>query len=236
MKPFTLPDAWDDVNGNGQYDYGEPYSPPETGYGSDFRDGVPSDNSIDPTGTTYENDLGRPILIKEGDPNDTKTNLAPSWYLPWDVPQVDGSPVVGADRYRWNIANCNTSVVRLGQEYLQETGRMKGPTKQGVQGLIEKDPDARWDVDADSLVGSVYRPWRASPRVTHIPLFDPSQYIDPGKDALVFNNITAFFIEGLRGDDVIGRFLYAAGVGVGTDGTGDASDMGPELKFVRLVE
>lgn len=235
MKPFTIPDAWDDLNGNGVYDSGEPYDPSRTGYGSDFRNGAPSDNGIDPSGTTYEEDFGRPLVIKEGDPKDAKTNLAASWYLPWDVPQVDGSPETGASRYRWNIANCNTSIVRLGDPYLQENGRMRGPTRDGVSDLIAKDAGAHWDTNADSVVGSAYRPWKASPRVIHLPLFDPTQYIDPGKDALVFNNITAFFLDGLSGDDVVGRFLFATGVGVGTDGTGGKT-VGPELKFVRLVE
>lgn len=235
MKPFTVPDAWNDLDGNGQYDTGEPYDPATTGYGSDFRNGVPSDNGIDPVGTTYEKDFGRPLVIKEGDPKDAKKSLAASWYLPWDVPQVDGSPATGASRYRWNIANCNTSVVHLGEPYMQETGRMRGPTRDGVAELVDKDPGARWDTAADSVVGSAYRPWKASPRVINIPLFDPAQYIDPGKDALEFNNITAFFLDRLSGDDVVGRFLVASGLGVGTDGTGGQT-VGPDLKFVRLVE
>jgi hypothetical protein len=232
LKPFTLPDAWDDDNENGQYDPGEHYDPPQTGYGSDWRDGQPSDNGIDPNGTTYDNDFGRPLLVKEGDANET---LVPSWYFPWDVPQVDGQPHVGADRYRWNIENCNTSVVYLGQEYMFENGGMQGPTKQGIEGLIAKDKDAEWDADADSVVGSSYRPWKASPRVVKIPLFDPTRKLEPGKKPIVFNNFTDFFIEGMQGKDVIGRFLYASGIGVGSTGTGGAVE-GPLLKYVHLVE
>lgn len=232
LKPFTLPDAWDDEDDDLAYDPGEHYDQTETGYGSDWRNGEPSHNGIDPGGTTYEDDFGRPLLVKEGDADGT---LVSSWYFPWDVPQVAGQPVVGADRYRWNIANCNTSIVQLGQAYNFENGGMQGPTKQGIEGLLAKDSEAEWDVNADSIVGSAFRPWKASPRIVKIPLFDPTQELRPGKKPIVFNNFTDFFIEGMQGKDVIGRFLYASGLGVGTTGTGGAQEA-PLLKYVHLVE
>ena len=232
LKPFTLPDGWDDKNDNGQYDPGEYYDQTKTGYGSDWRDNVPSHNGIDPTGTKYTDDFGRPLLIKEGSGQET---AVASWFYPWDVPQIEGQPVVGADRYRWNIENCNTSIVRLGEEYPFENGGMQGPTKQGIEALIAKDKDARWDVNADSVIGSLYQPWKASPRVVKIPLFDPTQKLEPGKKPIVFNNFTDFFVVGMQGKDVIGRFLTASGIGVGSTGTGGAQE-GSNLKFVHLVE
>ncbi|MCA1670882.1 MAG: pilus assembly protein TadG-related protein [Actinobacteria bacterium] len=233
MKPFAVPDAWDDTNGNDRYDDGENYAIQETGYGTDFRNGQPDDD-----GNVYTNDFGRPIVLKEGTPQEA---IVPSWYFPWDVPQTqgngsgNGNPAVGADRYRWNIANCNMSLITLGTSYLVETGNMSGPTRQGVEGLIDDDPDARWDARADSVVNSDYQPWKASPRVINLPLFDPTQPIESGKNPIVFNNITAFFLEGTQGRDVIGRFLYASGVGSGPGGAG-AAGTGPQIKFVRLIE
>jgi hypothetical protein len=232
LLPFTLPDAWDDEDENGAYDPGELYDPPQTGYGSDWRDNQPSNNGIDPNGTTYDDDFGRPLLVKEGNADET---LVASWYFPWDIPQIDGQPVVGADRYRWNIANCNTSIVQLGEKYPFENGGMQGPTRQGIEALIAKDQDAEWDVDADSIVGSAYHPWKASPRVVKIPLFDPTQELKPGKKPIVFNNFTDFFIVGMQGKDVIGRFLYASGIGVGSTGTGGA-EQGASPHYVHLVE
>lgn len=232
LKPFTLPDAWDDEDDDGVYDPGEDYDQTETGYGSDWRDGEPSHNGIDPNGTTYDDDFGRPLLVKEGD---AKQTLVSSWYFPWDIPRVDGDPPVGADRYRWNIANCNTSVVQLGEEYMFENGGMQGPTKQGIEALIAKDKDAVFDVSADSVIHSAYRPWKSSPRVVKIPLFDPTRELQPGKKPIVFNNFTDFWIDGMQGKDVIGRFLYASGLGVGSTGTGGAQE-GPFLKYVHLVE
>jgi len=116
-----------------------------------------------------------------------------------------------------------------------EPGNMVGPTRQGIEDLIAKDKNAEWDVDADSVVGSAYQPWKASPRVVKIPLFDPTQKLQPGKKPIVFNNFTDFFIVGMQGKDVIGRFLYASGIGVGSTGTGGATE-GPFLKYVHLVE
>jgi hypothetical protein len=232
LKPFAIPDAWDDENGDEVYDDGEYYNATDTGYGSDFRDGVPANNGIDPNGTTYDDDFGRPIVLKEGTPQES---IVPSWYFPWDVPQVNGAPATGANRYRWNIANCNTNPVYLGQEYMVENGNMRGPTKQGIEELIAKDPDAEWDSDADSVVNSDYHPWKASPRVGIIPLFDPTREIRPGKKPIAFNNFTAFWIEEMQGNDVIGRFLYASGVAVGNGGTGGAAE-GPQIKYIHLVD
>jgi hypothetical protein len=231
MKPFAIPDAWDDDNENGSYDDPEFYNAGATGYGTDFRNGVPSDNGVDPEGTTYENDFGRPIVLKEGTPQEA---IVPSWYFPWDVPHVSDAPATGASRYRWNIANCNTSVVSIGQSYMVENGNMSGPTRQGTQDLIDKDPGAEWDVSADSVVGSAYQPWKASPRVGNIPLFDPRWPVEPGKKPIEFNNITAFWIEGLQGQDVVGRFLYASGVMAGSPGVGNTT--GPQVMAVHLID
>jgi hypothetical protein len=234
MKPFTIPDAWNDVDKDGRYDDGEPYDAGVTGYGTDFRNGVPSDNGIDPKGTTYDFDFGRPIALKEGTPDQS---IVPSWYFPWDVPEASGAPSTGADRYRWNIANCNTSVVMIGEPHMVENGNMTGPTQQGVKDLLKEDPDAWWDASTGTVQGSVYGDtWKASARVVNLPLFDPRDPVEPGKKPVVFNNFASFFLEGMDGNDVIGRFLYASGIGVGTTGSGGSADTGAMTLFVRLVE
>jgi len=234
LKPWTIPDAWNDANDNGVFDEGDTYEPGVHGYGSDWRNGVASDNGIDPAGTTYVKDRGRPIVLKPGDPKEANQ---PGWYFPWDVPQADGSPAVGGDKYRWNIANCNETVVFLGEEYMIENGNMIGPTKQGVGNLIDQDPDAVW-VDGPNgptdgtVEGSIFEEnWEASPRVVTVPLYDPSFPIDPGKQPVVFNNFVGFFIEGMQGNDVIGRFLSVSGIGEG----GEPAP-GTVIQFVQLVE
>lgn len=238
VKPFAVPDWWSDDNANGKYDPGEYYDPGVTGYGTDYRNSMGNGtdlpyNGIDPVGTTYTNDFGRPMTLKAGSPF---TTMVYSWYFPWDVPQRDNDPIVGADRYRKNIANCNPTVVSVGDAYHVETGNMDGPTRQGIRDLMDMDPNATWDVNADSVVGSIYHPWRASPRFATIPLFDPTQPLEPGKKPIVFNNFTSFWIEGMNGKDVVGRFLFASGIGLagnpGPGGPGQAN----QARFVRLIK
>lgn len=233
LKPWAVPDAWDDPNIDGIYDPGEYYDQAETGFGSDWRNGMQNgidllDNGIDPIGTTYVNDRGRPLQLKPGSPHES---VVSGWFFPWDIPQVDGSPPFGGDKYRWNIANCNPTIIVLGDEYWVENGNMIGPTIQGVGDLVDQDPGTSWDSAGDSVGGSTFTPWRASPRIVHMPLYNPTTPIDPGKNPLVFNNIMAFYLEGMQGSNVIGRFLEAGGIGDGSGG-----NPVPGLQFVRLVE
>ncbi|MDX1744924.1 MAG: hypothetical protein R3324_03205, partial [Halobacteriales archaeon] len=228
MKPWILPDGWLDANVDGIYDSGETYDPLTTGYGteagSDWRNTYfPENTGLDAFGTTYVEDVGRPIELKSGDPNEA---MQPGWYYPWDIPQADGSPSVGGDKYRWNIANCNPSLIEIGDVYLTENGNMIGPTKQGVEELIAQDPDAYWDHNTQSVVSQ----YPVSPRVVYMPLFDPRVTIDPGKTEVTIHNIVGMFIEDMQGNTVIGRFLQVGGAGGG--GTGPAAG----LQFARLVE
>lgn len=229
LKPWIVPDAWDDADLDQQFDPAmDYYAPGVTSYGSDYRDGVPASNGFDPPGTVYTADFGRPILLKSGDP---KKAAQPGWYYPWDIPQVDGGPAAGGDRYRWNIAHCNPTVVTLGDQYMVENGNMIGPTRQGMKDLIDQDPDAYWDPAGDSVAMSVAPSWEGSPRIVHMPLYDPREEIASGKKPITIINVTAFFIEEMRGDDVYGRFLYASGV------PGEIPESeGAALKYVHLVE
>lgn len=248
LKPLTLPDAWDDVNGDGDYDPGETYIPAVTGYGSDFRnswrnkiDGSPAWwNDIDPGGTTYDYDFGRPLVIKPGEPSGT---IVPSWAYPWDQPQRDGGPTQGADRVADNIKNCNPAIVLIGQEYMVENGMMDQKIEKAFDDLILMDQNAQWDVDVDSVVNSSYRPWQASPRKIDFPLFDPRWPVEPGKKPVEFNNMVSFWLDGQVPDaknpnrkDVVGRFLFASGFAVGGDGIEPGPDNGNGLQYVRLVE
>jgi Flp pilus assembly protein TadG len=229
LKPWVMPDAWDDVDLDGVFDPTvDLYEPGVTSYGSDYRNGVPASNGFDPPGTTYVADFGRPILLKSGDP---KKAVHPGWYFPWDVPQAGGGPEAGGDRYRWNIAHCNSTIVTLGEKYRIENGNMIGPTKQGMEDLIAQDPEAYWDTAGDSVAMSVAESWEGSPRIVHMPLYDPREEIAPGKKPVTLINVTAFFIEEMRGNEVFGRFLYASGVPGGGEVTG-----GVALKYVHLIE
>ncbi len=235
VKPFSIYDYFNDVNDNGEWDDGiDQYDPALHGYGSTWRNfGQPG--YVGPP--NYVNDWGRPITIKgnskKGDPCCPGTG--PSWYYPWDIPQIDGGPASGANRYRWNIANCNPSTVYVGEPYDKENGNMWGPTVQGVEDLIAKDPGAHWVGEENGYVaGSAWGDnWEASPRIGIVPTFDPGLAFEPGKKEYEFTNFMAVFIEGVTGNgnnqQVHGRILYATGVAGG-------EDPGATVKFIRLVE
>jgi Flp pilus assembly protein TadG len=134
-----------------------------------------------------------------------------------EVGQDDGSGR-GAARYRRNICTCNASVIDLDTEYLIEPGNMVGPTFQGVQRLIDRDPSAYFDETTNSVISQY---GMDSPRVVTVALFDPGEIEKPGRQYLRFNNFARVFIEeqASRRDPVTGRFLYyVPGIGRGPAG------------------
>lgn len=230
LKPFAIPDAFDDVNDNGVFDFGvDNYEPAVHGYGSEWRNDAPVGS--DPDGLGFDKDFGRPAQLKQGGPSDPPQ---PGWYYPWDIPQVDGSPAVGGDKYRWNIANCNPSVISVGDEYWIENGNMIGPTAQGVLDLIAQDPDAYWDTDDNTVKNSNRAPnWESSPRVGIVPVWHPGRPFDPGKQPIEFSNFIAMFFESVTGtgqdQQVNVRIMYSTGIpGGGEPAAGN--------KLVHLVE
>lgn len=228
VKPFAIPDQFLDIDGDGEFDKGvDQYDPNVHGYGGDWRN--PGHSGDD--GQGYVNDFGRPVDLKQGGP----TFFQPGWYYPWNVPNVEDAPDVGAEEYRWNIKNCNPSIISIGEQYQIETGDMDGPTRLGVTDLLGKDSGAYWDDFTNSVEGSAWAPnWEGGPRVGIIPVFDPSRDFNPGKKPVEFTNFIAVFFEDVVGggynQQVIARIMFASGIGGGSGGTG------PGLKFVQLVE
>lgn len=232
LKPFSIYDQYHDVDGDGDWSDGDAYEPEAHGYGSDWRDpGQPGDD-----GLGYVGDFGRPIALKGYDGASGAESCCPgngpSWYYPWNIPDVDDGPVTGANRYRDNIANCNPAIVSVGEEYQVETGDMRGPTKKGVEDLIALDPSAYWDDVSNSIANSRYTPWESSPRIAIVPTFSPSREFDPGKKPIEFTNFVAVFVESVSGNGnsqvVLGRILYPSGVGGG-------NATAPAAKHVRLI-
>jgi hypothetical protein len=231
VKPWAIFDKFDDRNDNDEFDPGiDVYDPATTGYGSSFRNpGQPGDD-----GLGFINDFGRPITLKgnwkKGD--DCCPGTGPSWYYAWVMPDADGAGPPGASAYRWNIENCNPAVVEVGQEYDVEPGNMHGPTRQGTEALIAKDPSAVWNSPSNGVNGSAWDPWGGSPRVGIVPTFSPSREFDPGRKPIEFTGFLAVFIVNVQGNGngqtVNGRILYATGIGGGDSGN-------PAAKFVHLV-
>lgn len=210
MKPWALPDAFDDVNGNGVYDAGDYYAAGTTSYGTDYR--------------TNNYDIGVQLVVKQADPSGA---IAPGQFFPIDLPIPD-SPDTGGDRYRSNIYQCNSLPVSIGDTLLTQNGNLVGPTKQGVDELMALDPGAYWDPGAGEIANSAFGS-TGSPRIIRIPFYDPGAPPVSGKTTVDVTNIASLFIEGIDGAGVVtARILPASGTGIGT--TPGA------LQSVRLIE
>ena len=229
VKPFTLPDKWierqtpgwdpDDtfnlyqMNGNSR---GAPLSNPDI-Y-------IPADQP-GYTGYNSERDKGTRLMIRAG----TGNNITPSLYFSITI---DGR--TGADDYRWNIANCNTTMFHWGDLMVQEPGNMNGPTVQGAWDLWNQDPTARWDENLKKVVGSRFA---RSPRVFPIPLYDPVYYETGKKEGRVADlkvaNWIGFFLDEIQGNNIYGRITPIAGLRDRTAGEGPAAIF---PMTIRLVE
>ena len=258
--PDTWHEKTQDANGNRVWDNGEawtydpqvdhykrfgdtgPEAPAgeETGYGSAFRDGQ---------GTpAYKGDHGRRVAIKAGEPvnkgGSSEYNTATIYaglFFPFALPEDPTMPSCkkgggggekGGAAYRRNICQCNNNTIELGKEYPLEPGNMVGPTQQGIKELLDEDPSAYWDTRADP--GQVVSQYGMdSPRVIKIALYDPAEVQKSGRQAVRFNNIALFFLEGYEEStkSVIGRFIkYADGVSSSGPKTGSM------IKVLQLVQ
>jgi hypothetical protein len=225
VKPFTIPDKWvekhtppfDETDDFQMYDKkGKPLA---------TQDEYVPVTQPDYSGYNAERDKGMRLLLKA----DNGTNVAPSFYNPWRIPGNSG-----ADDYRRDIANCNTSIIPIGTLIDPEPGNMVGPTSQGVQDLIAKDPDAYWDTSCNCVKGSAFG---KSPRVAVIPVYDPVYYEEGkhnGKNAsLKIANYIGFFMESMQGNQVWGRITPVGGV---IDGGSGPAPPGAFPVVIRLVE
>ena len=233
VMPFTIPDKWIEVqtpawdtldtfdiyaSKGQQQNQGAPlaspdvYSPPGSG---------------SPTGYNPATDVGMQIVLK----NNNQNKVAPGMYNPWDLP---GS--TGGNDYRDNIAGCNTNIVKIGDNMVPENGNMIGPTQQGTDLLIAKDPGAYWNSGCNCVMGSAFG---ISPRIAVIPLYDPVVYANgqqTGKSGpqLQVTNYLGFFIEGVDANgQVTGRITPIGGL---VSGGGGPIPTGAFPKAIRLVQ
>ncbi len=206
VKPFTIPDKWIEKqtppwDGSDTYDAfdskGRPIANPDI-Y-------IPADKS-GYTGYNQESNRGQRLVIRAA----TGQNITSSFYYSL---ALDGMGGTGGEDYRWNIANCNTRIMHWGDPLLQEPGAMEGPTIQGADALIARDPGAYWDNSTNKVKGSAFA---QSPRTFPIPLYDPIVY-DSGKRNgrtadLVTANWIGFFLESTQGNGINGRIVPITGI------------------------
>lgn len=212
VKPWAIPDRWDDVNGNGALEPGELYDPDLTGYSA-------------------PGDVGASIVLKVGNPQQA---IAPGQFFPINLPPLDCAcgvdPESGAAQYEWNIANCSPWSVAPGDRLQVEPGNMVGPTRHGMEDLMAADPNAYWSESEQTVKGSAFG---LSPRIALVPFFDPSSPPTSGRDWVRVVKLGAFFLESVGpGSEVRGRFIKVTVPGTPCAGETENSF----LKGIALVE
>jgi hypothetical protein len=227
VKPFTIPDKWKESQDPGGWtpdstfdlydNNGKSLPNPDVYIG-------PSDKA-NYTGYNPDRDKGVELRLKA----DNNTKITASFYNPWDLP---GS--VGGSDYRNNIGGCNTNKFAFGANMPPENGNMVGPTAQGMNDLIAKDPNATWDTACNCVKNSAYG---VSPRVSIIPVYDPVAYAN-GKQSgkgitLTVTNFIGVFIEQMQGNDVYGRITPVSGI---FDGNAGPAPAGGFPVVIRLVQ
>ena len=227
VKPFMIPNRWNENN-----------TPPNSTFDKYDHRGVLLDDAdvyiglkpapdpnTDYTGYTTAKDVGTRLTLRAG----TGDNINPSFYFSWKMPGD-----VGGDFYRENIAYCNQSVMRRGAKIVQEPGDKSGPTVQGIQELVDRDPGAYWDNGCKCVKGSAFP---LSPRVFPIPLYDPDYYADGkahGRVAdFVVSDFLGFFAEPPVGNSIPGRITQIIGQ---VDKDAGAAPANSFITAIRLVQ
>jgi hypothetical protein len=220
VKPFIIPDKWIE-NTNPPWTTSSTFNK----YNNRGQLLNPHDDYDPLLGYSYAN-RGMLLTLRAHQGN----NIAPSMYYSWSMPGD-----IGGNYYEENIENCNTTVIELGYEAIQEPGAMEGPTLQGLQALMAKDPNARWE--DDEFGGHYVSDLNPSPRVFPIPCYDPDLYdkdLNSGRTArLVVSKWLGFFLVGIAANgDVTGRIFPITGVSAATAPTPTT----PLAYVIRLVQ
>jgi len=227
VKPFMIPDLWTEKNtpANSTFDKytNKGVLRPDADVYIGLKD--PPDPNTNYTGYTTKGNTGDQLTLRAG----TGANINPSFYFSWKMPGD-----TGGDFYRDNIANCNQSIMNRKDIIIQEPGDKSGPTIQGIQMLIDKDPLAYWDTGCKCVKNSAFA---VSPRVFPIPLYDPEAYADNqanGRVAeFVIANFLGFFAEPPSGNSIPGRITQIVGL---VDKDAGPAPVNSFARAIRLVQ
>ena len=231
VKPFMIPDKWSEkvdqnCKADGAWTTGSSFDEYSAkGVKCATPDVyVPADHA-GYTGYTTANDTGKQLVLRAG----TGSNINPSFYFSWKMPGD-----IGGNFYRDNIATCNQAVIHWGDPIIQEPGDKSGPTIQGIEDLIAKDPGAYWDGGCACVKGS---PFGTSPRVFPIPLYDPQFYAEGkanGRPAdFKIANFLGFFADHVSGNQIFGRITQIVGL---VDPNAAPAPVNAFAKTIRLVQ
>jgi hypothetical protein len=227
---------------------------------------VPGNPGSPGTGFRLPDDEGRRFAIKMD--SNTNSTVSAGWFRAIRLPRLDGQN--GGNVYRDNITSCGglpssyaspetVCPTNIGNDdmaywaergcYATEPGNMVGPSRQGIEALVARDPGASWA--GTEIVGSAFSPATSSPRVVPIGVIDIDDFLsqDPSgaNGVLRMVNIYGFFIEGMgdvdqntgamtlraNGQAVIGRIMTIPSMARGTSALPNSASFLRSIILVR---
>jgi hypothetical protein len=229
IRPWGIPFPWEDTNGNGKFDPGEKIH-----------------KECDPLGDPSNQFCpGTRIVLKIGTPsgNPNQPDGIPSLQQEsghFFCLALDGT---GGSVYRDTIVNGSQTPMKIGDAITLEPGNNVGPTRHGVDDLINADPSSTWNAEKNLPESDSYKitpqageiPWMKSPRVIRIPVYDPESALVQGRSEMVVAGFAGFWIEsvGVQGT-IIGRYVQMPALGESGPTQGPSS--GAVVRVLRLVE
>jgi hypothetical protein len=185
--------------------------------------------------------VGTRVILKVGTPQNSPKN-------PSGIPSLQQEPGhffalaldgTGGSVYRDTIENGSQTPFRVGDAATLEPGNKVGPTRQGVDELIQADPTSRWNTEAGLPESLQYHAadgsWINSPRVVRIPIYDPEVALNQGRSSMVIAAFAGFWIESIGNQGtIVGRYVRLPASAEA--GALQGPTTGPVLRTLRLVE
>ena len=219
MRPWAISDRWlerSDGAGN-PTDAWDEEATYDTVYTTGPKRGQPLPNpdiyippSPTSTGTGFTTaDYGRRLVLKQGNHG---SGFRAGWYGRVALPRgTDDGSSHSAQVYKQNIESCNGVRLKLGDEVLALQGNVVGPTKHGVDTLMNEDRAAFWDSGKKRIRGGCMDKGDCakSSRLIAVGVFDPNVYESNNHSVVKIVNLIGFFIDEIdNNEDVIGHLTY----------------------------
>lgn len=227
---------FDDLDGDGEYSLREPFEDLDGNgiYSADFYDPILTGYG---TGELYpHNDAGMLLVVAQGDPQSTLTS---GFYYPARWPPEEyytgESPLSGASIYQNWIMNKSPYLVQIGDHVRLEYGRMRGPTRSGVNDIISRCPTSFYNADLDppGVDGHSHDGSIDCPRIGAIAFFDPADVQGSSNKLVTIVKLSHWFVESMdQQNTVYGRLIEI----VDALAIGGGGDSGGFIVSVRLVE
>jgi Flp pilus assembly protein TadG len=204
------PEPFTDLNGNEEWDPGEPYDDVDK-HGT-YSEG----DEYDPITTGYGtappspfNDVGIELVLKQGNPAGTLTS---GFFYPTRWPPTDyytgESPLGGGSIYNDWIVNKSPYLVQIGDVLRLEFGNMQGPTKQGVNQIIDECPTSFFNEETGLVEGHSHDLSVDCPRIGAIAFFDPSNVQGSSDKFVTVVKLSHWFVESIQAQNTVyGRLI-----------------------------